>query len=325
MSVPLRLGVRTKAERGYALLEPERGEAEKAAPVNLAPGLTCGEAFRAIAQNCLRQIIANELAMCAGQPEALHQMRIGLRRLRAAIGAFDEMVAGPEQATIKAELKWISKALGPARDLDVFAAEVLMPLSVAKGSDGNFADTHRAFMERRAKAYANAAACVRSDRFRGVLLDLAEWIQVGRWTGDCGPALARNRSADAYAVQLLGRLRKRIRKGDRALQELSPGQRHKLRIRAKTLRYAIEFFASLFPGPGAKERRQEALAALKALQDALGALNDLAAREALAADGHDLSDEAARLLTFEDGKAEGLLKEAQTAHTRFVKMKSFWK
>jgi triphosphatase len=324
-SVPLGLGVRTKAERGYALLESERGEAEKAAPVKLAPGLTCGEAFRAIAQNCLRQIIANELALCAGNAEALHQMRIGLRRLNAAIGAFDEMVAGPEQETIKAELKWISKALGPARDLDVFAVEVLMPLSVAKGSDANFADTHRAFMERRAKAYANATACVRSDRFRGVVLDLAEWIEVGRWTGDSGPSLARNRPVNEYAVQLLGRLRKRIRKRDRALQELNPRQRHKLRIRAKTLRYTVEFFASLFPGPGPKERRQEALAALKALQDALGALNDLAAREALAADGHDLSDEAARLLTSEDGKAEGLLKEAQTAHARFAKVKSFWK
>jgi triphosphatase len=324
-SVPLGLGVRTKAERGYALLDPEPGEAEKAAPVSLVPGLTCGEAFRAIAQNCLRQIIANEAALCAGQSEALHQMRIGLRRLRAAIGAFDEMLAGPEQETIKAELKWITKALGPARDLDVFAAEVLMPLSAAKGGDANFADTHRAFMERRAKAYADATACVRSDRFRGVLLDLAEWIQVGRRIGDCGPNPARNGPANAYAVQLLARLRKRIRKRDRALQELSPGQLHKLRIRAKTLRYTMEFFASLFPGQGAKERRQEALAALKALQDALGALNDLAAREALAVDGHDLSDEAARLLTSEDGKAEELLKEAQTAHARFAKVKSFWK
>jgi triphosphatase len=324
-SVPLRLELKTKAERGYALMEPDHHGVEKAAPVRLSADMTCGQGFRAIVQDCLRQIIANESAMCTGNAEALHQMRIGLRRLRAAMKAFAELAAGRERERIKAELKWVTQSLGPARDLDVFVTDVLQPLGTARGGDASFANTERAFMERRAKAYTAAAGSVRSDRFRGLLLDVAEWIEVGPWTVDPELGAVRERNIKAHAAAELARLRKRIRKQDRALKDLSPPQRHKLRIRAKSLRYTIEFFAALFPGQPAKGRRQEALAALKALQDALGALNDLAAREALAADGHDLSDEAVRLLTSEDGKAERLLKEAQAAHTRFALVKSFWK
>ena len=123
--MPLRLAVKTKAERGYELLENGRHEVEKAAEIDIGPEMTSGEAFRAIAQSCLRQIIANEPAMCAGQAEALHQMRIGLRRLRAAIAIFAAVVGDEDLRKIKAELKWITRELGPARDLDVFAADVL--------------------------------------------------------------------------------------------------------------------------------------------------------------------------------------------------------
>ena len=127
-TVPFRLEVKSKAERGYELLRGRLYEAEKAAEIDIPPELETGEAFRAIAQSCLRQIIANEPAMCAGQAEALHQMRIGLRRLRAAIAIFADVVDDEELETIKGELKWITQELGPARDLDVFAADVLAPV-----------------------------------------------------------------------------------------------------------------------------------------------------------------------------------------------------
>jgi triphosphatase len=323
--VPLRLDVKTKAERGYALLDAERGTVEKAAPLSLDPGMTSGEAFRIIAQNCLRQIIANEGAIGVGNAEALHQMRVGLRRMRAVIDAFRDMAPGPEQEKVKAALKWITEALGPARDLDVFTAEVLQPLRAVKGNDGSFADAQRGFMERRAQAYETALGSVRSDRFRTALLDMAEWIQVGSWTVDAGLCELRERPVKEHAEKLLARLRKKIRKQDTPLKEMSAAGRHKLRIRAKTLRYIIEFFASLFAGAESERRREGALRALKDLQNALGALNDLEARRALAADGQDLSEEELSLLTVEDGKEEELLNKAQAARAAFAEVKSFWK
>ncbi len=323
--VPLRLDVKTKAERGYALLDPERGMVEKAAALSLDPGMTSGEAFRIIAQNCLRQIIANEGAIGVGNAEALHQTRVGLRRMRAAIGAFRDMAPGPEQQRVKGALKWITEALGPARDLDVFAADILQPLRAAKGNDGRFADAQRAFLERRAQAYEAATGSIRSDRFRAALLDMAEWIEVGTWTVDAGLHELRERPVREHAAELLARLRKKIRKQDKPLNEMNAAGRHKLRIRAKTLRYTIEFFASLFAEKENQRRREAALRALKDVQDALGALNDLDARKVLAADGHDLSEEAVRLLTFDDRQVEVLLEKAQAARAAFAEVKSFWK
>jgi inorganic triphosphatase YgiF len=323
--VPLRLEVKTKADRGYDLIEAGKGPAEKAAPVVLEPAISCAEAFRIIARNCLRQIIANEPAVCAGYAEALHQMRIGLRRLRAAVRAFAEMTAGPEQKKIITELKWITKVLGPARDLDVFAEDVLHPLRKEQGSQAGFVASHQVFVDERDRAYANAVGNVRSDRFRSALLDIAEWIAVGSWNEDKARASTRAANVKSHAALLLKRLRKAQRKRGRDLQELSPKQRHELRIRAKTLRYTIEFFASLFPGERNKERRATGLKALKDMQDALGALNDLAAREKMAAEKRDLDPDAARLLGIGAHKADGLIKDAEAAYARLAEVKSFWK
>ena len=126
-TVPLILGVKSKAERGYELLHDDPGKPEKAAEVDIPPTLTAGEAFRVVAHNCLRQILANEAATRAGRAKSLHQMRIGLRRLRAALAIFAAALADEQMDRIKAELKWVTRELGPARDLDVFAANVLAP------------------------------------------------------------------------------------------------------------------------------------------------------------------------------------------------------
>ena len=105
-SVPLRLAVKTKAERGYELAMGAAPEAEKATQLYLDGGLSCRQAFRAIGQNCLRQIVVNERGMCAGDASSLHQMRIGLRRIRAAIVAFEKVVADSEQERIQ---RWKSR------------------------------------------------------------------------------------------------------------------------------------------------------------------------------------------------------------------------
>ena len=126
--IPLRLCVKAKADRGYELVRNDINPVDKASDVHLSPDLTTQEAFRIIGNGCLRQLIANEPAMIAGDVEALHQMRIALRRMRAAISAFSTVVADSDWQRIKSELRWITGELGPARDLDVFVAEVLVPL-----------------------------------------------------------------------------------------------------------------------------------------------------------------------------------------------------
>lgn len=328
--MPLRLEVKTKAERGYELLRDGRLKAERATELCIAPDMTAGEAFRAIALSCLRQIVANEPAMCGGQAEALHQMRIGLRRLRAAIAIFSDVVGDEELEKLKGELKWITQQLGPARDLDVFAADVLGPLKARHPQDEAIAATHSDFEEKRAAAYATAIGAVQSARFRAAMLDLAEWIETGAWRRDDDEerSEARDRPVAEHARKQLVRLRKRIKRKGAGLRHLSVAKRHRLRIRAKRLRYATEFFAATFPAASAK-RRAESLSALKDLQDALGGLNDLATHRTLfAADDEDSGTDLAAAghhLASAETKAETLLLKAEQAFARFAATKPFWK
>ena len=130
--------------------------------------------------------------MCADRAEGLHQMRIGLRRLRAAIAIFADVAGDEDQEKIKVELKWITQELGPARDLDVFAADVLEPLRTSHPS--GLTRTQRNFESKRKDAYVRAAGAVRSDRFRTAVLDLVAWVETGDW-GSAGDRQARRARA----------------------------------------------------------------------------------------------------------------------------------
>jgi inorganic triphosphatase YgiF len=323
-SVPLRLAVKTKAERGYELSGEIAPGPEKAKPIALEDGMDCASAFRAIAENCLRQVVNNAEIIGVEETEGLHQMRVGLRRLRAAIAMFSKMTGDSEQARIKAELKWITNELGPARDLDVIITDILKPLD----KHGHHAEAHRAFAAARDKAYAAAKSAIASDRFRSLLLDLVEWIVVGPWTTDPDKA-RRGRDIAEHAAKRLTRMRDFVREKGLKLRELDPKPRHKLRIKAKNMRYAIEFLDAIFPGGEHAKRRETALSALKDLQDELGALNDFAQREALARDalgpiGNGLPPEAAKLLTADHKDVERRFERAEAAFNRFDDTKPFW-
>jgi triphosphatase len=95
-------------------------EAVKASAVALTPDSSRQAAFQTIARACLHQLVAHEPAMQSGDSEALHQMRVALRRMRAAISLFSDMLVGPQTEALKAGFKWISGELAPARELDVF-------------------------------------------------------------------------------------------------------------------------------------------------------------------------------------------------------------
>ena len=320
-TIPLSLAVKTKAERGFELLDGGDHAVEKARRAIVTPKMTSADAFRSIARNCLRQIVANAPAMREGRAEALHQTRVGLRRLRAAIALFGKMLGGSERKTVKDKLRWITQELGPARDLDVFAADVLEPLRAAYPDDRDIEDAYRDFKERHAAAYARAIRSASSDAFRGALLDIAAWVETGDWARE-NRKLAKA-PVRRHALKELARLRRGIRVKGRHLRSLSPAKRHRLRIRSKRLRYATEFFAATFPGRKSEARRRVSLAALEAIQDALGMLNDMATRKALMVTGQE--DWRLRAPANDSAEEEKWLKEAERAYGRFAKAKAFWK
>ena len=322
-AVPLRLSVQSKSERGYGLLDGAAHE-EKARPVHVPADASCGEAFRIIARNCLRQVLGNEAGMCKGRAEALHQMRVGLRRLRAAIALFGNIVEDSARTRITADLKWVTNELGLARDLDVLGAEVFQPLQKAYGADANVAAAERDFDGRRAEAYLNAKAAIRSDRFRHLMLEVTEWVEVGPWTQN---ADALQLEIEDFAAGRLRRVRKKIKRKGKRLKSVSDAKRHRLRILVKRMRYAVEFFAATFATEEQAKRHAEMLDALKDLQGALGSLNDIVQREKLVEDAAEDGLDAALVSHLNDdgGTRAKHLKLAEEAHERFVELKRFWK
>jgi CHAD domain-containing protein len=295
-------------------------------------------AFQAIAAACLRQLVANQPVMLDGDSEGLHQMRVAVRRLRAAISLFSDMLPDPQTNALKAELKWIMGELGPARELDVFLKRVVKPVADRKGP--GIAVLSRELRQRRESAFARAHAAVENPRFRALVFDTAAWIEAGDWMRyrDDLARIFRARPIAPAAAEQLHRRWKVILKSGKQLGTLDPRRRHKLRIQAKKLRYAAEFFAGAFPRKKSARRRQDFVAALEKLQDALGDLNDIAVHEELSKRLLDASANpgkrrggrvkkafaAGRMSGREEARIAAVLKEAQQAYAAFTEAKSFW-
>jgi inorganic triphosphatase YgiF len=121
---PVQLAVKSKADRGYALLTAEKATPVKAMPVAIAAESKVQDAFQIIARAGLHQLAANQSLMIAGDADALHQMRVALRRLRTAISLFSDMLTDPQTEALKSELKWITAELGAAREFEVLMKRV---------------------------------------------------------------------------------------------------------------------------------------------------------------------------------------------------------
>ena len=274
---PIRLSLTSKSERGYRLLS--QGVASKASKIGLNADMTVGEAFSAIAHACLVQVVeaADAYRQAAG-PEPIHKLRVGLRRLRTAIRIFDDAIVDPRAAFIDAEARWLAGEVAPARSLDVFIAESFEPNG--KGlSDPDAAARYGVRLHAARKAaHARAAAALGTPRFSALALETALWIEDGDWRHP--KTAARIKALDGgigpYSALLLERLRHGVLKRAKGLEKLDPEARHKLRIRAKRLRYAAEFFCLLYDEDDGPKRQRRFIAALKPLQAALGRLNDIA-------------------------------------------------
>jgi triphosphatase len=296
---------RSKSERGYLFAADAPLGAVKQRPADLAPDATTRDAFRAIARDCLAHLQANAPALTVARlPEAVHQTRVALRRLRAALSLFADVVGDEARDGLRADLSWYAGALGEARDLDVFLESGL--------ADAATADKAR---ERRALAYEHAIAAASSDRARRLVLDVLAWIETGAWAD--GAEL--DRPAADFACDLLERRRGKLRKRSRRLTHRSPEERHRIRIAVKKLRYAAEFFGGLFTGKKARRRRKAFIAACAEFQERLGDLNDRAVAAALIGDlgGAEPEPEAA-----DDEEA---LAAAKRAGRAFRKAEPFWR
>ena len=310
--VPVRLGIASKAERGYRLLAPV-ASASKAHRIALDSKMTAAEAFQAVVADCLQHFRRNEpLVLDNRDGAALHQVRVAIRRLRSAMTLFKPMLDEGTHHALNKELRWLAGRLGQARELDVL---------IGRAAPGMLRDRLFAAQD---SAYETAIEALGSPRTRVLLLSIAEWTSSGDWRSDADNRNIREMPAREFAAEVLDRFRRKAKKSGRKLEKLDDHARHEVRKTAKKLRYAVDFFAALFPEKREKRRRKRFVAALEELQDRLGTLNDLAGAPRLLAE-LDLLDMPEASDLFGKAHTAKLLDQAADAYENFVDAKRFWR
>jgi inorganic triphosphatase YgiF len=269
--IPGRIVVESKGERGARLAAGKPPAPVKAPKAPLDPGLSVSGAFARIVQDCVGHWLANVDAVLDGSDvEGVHQMRVALRRLRSAFRLF-RRVLGPEpSAMLSDEVKWLAGSLGPARDWDVFIGDVAGPVFKAMGRDARFERILDLARSEQGLGYGIARGAIEDPRHTRLALMLGRFAAARDWeAGGKGEILAE--PVETFAADMLDVHFKRVRHKGKHIMRLDDEALHGLRIEIKRLRYALEFFGSLFDGREVKHF----LEGLSGLQDFLGNLNDL--------------------------------------------------
>lgn len=328
-TAPLQVENRSKAERGYALARGEKPAPVKSTTAVLGPDMTVSKAFVAITWATLHHLQCNEQGVLEGaDPEYLHQMRVALRRLRSAISVFAPAL--PKEATgpLVVELRWLGSALGPARDWDVFMTETLPPIREQFTQHAALTEFARRCGRLRRAAVRKAQRAVGSRRYQQLMLRLAAWIATEEWfeRADEPARAALGNPVAEFAGTVLETRYAGVRSRGRRLKRRSAAELHRLRIAVKKLRYAGDFFSTLFDA----KRVQSMLSHLARLQTILGAMNDaatiakLVCTEVGTKPGRALSEARGIVLGWSHGRALTLRREMRTAWKAFRAAEKFW-
>ncbi|HEX6704226.1 MAG TPA: CYTH and CHAD domain-containing protein [Albitalea sp.] len=307
------LDLRSKAERGHLLASGQTmAPVAKAGDVDLADAMAPAQGRRAVLLSCLQQIGANGSQVASGTygDEHVHQLRVGLRRLRTALRLFRDTVP-PDDVALQAAV--LFRRLGAARDRAAVAAPLERDLTLALGAAG------LAFAAPRLPAVgaeAEPGALMRLGPAQSLLLDLFE-----QTLEPASVTLPDDGSLHELLAHQVNRWHRRVHADAKRFDELDETARHTLRKRAKSLRYGIEFGAGLF-----KRREVERyLKLLRGLQDRLGALVDVsvalqAYRSRSEGDPHVLF-----ALGWLAARQRELLGDCAPTMKKFMQAKRFWR
>ncbi|MCA3777893.1 MAG: CHAD domain-containing protein [Burkholderia sp.] len=247
--------------------EPVAAGPVKAQLVDLTGIRTQRAALFALAGDITAQWLGNEGGVLdRDDPEFVHQMRVALRRLRTLMRFFPRFADREWQDTLGVDLRWLAALLGTVRDWDVFSTESLPALIAADGGDGDWDGTLDAARAHSMAARVELRQALHSARYARLTLGWLEWLgtlALPAADGDDAPSLRRH--ATKRVRRLFGHLY-----ASPSLTSLDTAARHQVRIDAKRLRYALEFFASL----ASRRTRNETVKTLTRVQGVLGEAND---------------------------------------------------
>ena len=332
--VPLRIETKSKAARGYDLVEHAKLAAPKCGPIVVNPPMSVRECLAAIAQPCVAHVLASaNFAYGSTDPEGIHQLRVRIRRMRAVFSIFNSAMPENYRPRLAVELQTFGQTLGAARDWDVLVEETIAGMPIRLRKQRSTKHLIRIARAKRAEGDKSAHASLRDrdPQYTQILLQLASWAdsqfgsngslpQEGKWKLDVlsGPA-------PGFAAEVMQTFHDKARKLGKKVRELEPPEIHRLRIRIKKRRYATDFFGGLWPS----RRTERYLAALKSLQEALGEFHDTTVADELiahfaASEGPYVKLSTAAVNRWLTKYQQGLRKEVIEFWREFANQKPFW-
>jgi CHAD domain-containing protein len=237
--------------------------AKDALPARKAPAV---EHVRAFLRTQFAQIERHDPAVRVGSdPEDLHRLRVAVRRSRAALREARKVLDDEQGRALRAELKWLGRQLGPARDLDVLLIRLRREVAELDGPDAVGGGKIVAQLEaEREVAQQELLATLDTPRYAELLAAFEQLVSAP-------PVATSEVSLERVAA-------KEFRKLDRQVKALgvdpSNDDLHQARIQAKRLRYATELSSQLLGKEGRK-----VVDAAKTFQDVVGAHQDAVVAE----------------------------------------------
>ena len=254
----------TKSERGYSLTREDlRPRAMKAKKVSVSPDATILQALHQVLDAALEHLLVNHAPTLAGQPEGVHQTRVALRRIRAALRVFKDVLPWDERMAFNGEFRRALQQLGTARDWHVFLAETWPRLSKAAPAGVNVKPLQRVARNQRLASTRESIEVLTSRRYMRMLVQFERWLASIRETGELAAPIR------PHAERVLKKTLNDLTNTDRSLKRMWGEELHDLRKRGKKTRYAFEFFNDLISADGRK-----LIKSMSSIQDSLGEAND---------------------------------------------------
>ena len=278
----LRLEMVSKSER-CLILAGLRPKQRKPAQSLVAEGMSLDTAMVIVLAEGLQHFIDHlQPFRDNADPRAVHQMRVGLRRLRAALKVFARAFPQASFAHYAARARELANGLALARECDAFRDLAFgYPLAHAN-APADKRDLDESLKVLRETAYADAEQVINSAETSLFIIDLQSYIAKRGWRSEIGDEQlsALTLPAAEFAKATLDRLFKKAKKQGKALLEKTDEERHEFRITLKNLRYNAQFFTALFDHPKLYKAWNNALVQL---QNSLGIHNDLSGAAAMLA------------------------------------------
>lgn len=314
--VPMDVEHTSKAEYGYLLFSAAKPSASKGKFAPLKKTQSMDSALQSLIGDCLAHVQSNVPgALLKLDEEYLHQVRVGLRRLRVVISIALRLHPDAELAALREQVSSLCVELGRSREWDVFVTQTLAPICTRLPEHEGLREVLNVSERARRKQHIGMENSLAAPDFQRMLLRFGAWMHGAR-PEETNAALAQ------FAAQTLERRSRQVVKHGKGLAGEDAAQLHALRIACKKLRYSIEMFGGIF----AHNKAGGYVAALSELQDILGTLNDIAVAHRLL----DGLDNAARHDTLalirgwmEHDYAERVA-EFGRAWKRFLAQKRFW-